>query len=407
MDYLSIQNNCLCGNITDEEARVLMEKTMKLAQIEKNYQKQIKQLPDGRWWIRLEGKVIKKKSIESVYEEIYKTQNQKVELELVSVAEKWLKVRQATRAAGTWSKDFRFIKNYLKGSPLEHMKIDKIVYSNTVEWAKWCLKKNPKMKEKYFKNIKGELSRLFEFSLKEGIVSMNPAKDLSLHTDNFVPPTKHEDSDLIFSDEEKENVKKLIFDEAEKTGDTVCLGLVLLFNTGIRDGELNELRWKDIENDSYLHIQRELVEDHDPETNKLCGYKVVDHCKSKAGNRRIPLNLEALKVLELQKQLSIENGYLVGKDDLIFRRDRKEKGLQCNTRCYEPRIKRFCRLANMDVLKSQHDIRRTFCTNMYYSGVPLKNLQKLMGHSSLKQTMDYIKFKEDDKDELLEYLNMI
>ena len=61
----------------------------------------------------------------------------------------------------------------------------------------------------------------------------------------------------------------------------------------------------------------------------------------------------------------------------------------------------------MDVLKSQHDIRRTFCTNMYYSGVPLKNLQKLMGHSSLKQTMDYIKFKEDDKDELLEYLNMI
>ena len=83
------------------------------------------------------------------------------------------------------------------------MKIDKIVYSDTVEWGKWCLKKNPKMKEKYFKNIKGELSRLFEFALKEGIISVNPAKNLSLHTDNFVPPTKHEDTDLIFSDKEK------------------------------------------------------------------------------------------------------------------------------------------------------------------------------------------------------------
>lgn len=406
MDYLSIQHDCLCGNITDEEARVLMEKTMKLAQIEKNYKKQIKQLPDGRWWIRLEGKVIKKKTIESVYEEIYKTQNQKVELELISVAERWLKVRQVTQAAGTWIKDFRFINNYLKGSPLEHMKIDKIVYSDTVDWGKWCLKKNPKMKEKYFKNTKGELSRLFEFALKEGMIFANPAKDLSLHTDNFVPPTKHEDSDLIFSDEEKENIKKLIFNETEKTKDTVCLGLILLFNTGIRDGELNELRWKDIEKES-LHIQRELVENYDPETNKFCGYKIVDHCKSQAGNRKIPLNSEVQKALKIQKELSVKNGYSVEKDDLIFRRDRKEKGLQCNTRCYESRIKRFCRLANMDVLKSQHDIRRTFCTNLYYSGIPLKNLQKLMGHSSLKQTMDYIKFKEDDKDELLEYLNTI
>lgn len=404
--FEDVQNQFENGIISFEDFKVSMEKIMTLRQLEKEYREKIKQLPDGRWWIRLQGKVIKKTTIESVYEEIYKIQDKQTALELVNVAEKWLKVRQVTQAAGTWIKDFRFINNYLKGSPLEHMKIDKIVYSDTVDWGKWCLKKNPKMKEKYFKNTKGELSRLFEFALKEGMIFANPAKDLSLHTDNFVPPTKHKDSDLIFSDEEKENVKKLIFNEAEKTKDTVCLGLILLFNTGIRDGELNELRWKDIEKES-LHIQRELVENYDPETKKFCGYKIVDHCKSQAGNRKIPLNSEVQKALKIQKELSVKNGYSVGKDDLIFRRDRKEKGLQCNNRCYESRIKRFCRLANMDVLKSQHDIRRTFCTNLYYSGVPLKNLQKLMGHSSLKQTMDYIKFKEDDKEELLEYLNTI
>lgn len=409
MDILTLQENLLTGTINFEDARVLLERKMTLLQIEKEYGNDIKQLPgdDGRWWIRLDHKVIKKRSREAVLEEILKIQNSKDELELIQVANRWLKIRQSTRAAGTWSKDYRFIENYLKGSNLEHMRIDKIVYSDAVAWGNWCLKKNPGMKEKYFNNLKCELSQLFTFALQENLITTNPARDLSLHTDNFAPASRHDDSELIFSDDEKERVKKLIFEEAEKNKDTVCLGLILIFNTGIRDGELNELRWKDIEDGSYLHVQRELIEDHDPVTNKLRQYKVVDHCKSPAGNRKIPLNAEAQKVLKLQKEISIENGYTVEKEDLIFRRDRKEKGLQCNTRCFEPRIKRFCRLAGMDVLKSQHDIRRTFCTNMYHSGVSLKRLQKLMGHSSLKQTMDYIKFKEDDKDELLGYLNAI
>ena len=113
-------------------------------------------------------------------------------------------------------------------------------------------------------------------------------------------------------------------------------------------------------------------------------------------------NLEFIKAAE--KWLEIRK---IEKAAGIFRRGPQKHIQHCNTRCYETRIKRFCQLANMDVLKSQHDIRRTFCTNLYYTGMPLKNIQKLMGHSSLKQTMDYIKFKEDDKNVLLEQLNSI
>ena len=64
----------------------------------------------------------------------------------------------------------------------------------------------------------------------------------------------------------------------------------------------------------------------------------------------------------------------------------------------EPRIKKYCRHAKMSELKSQHDIRRTVITNLYESGVPLKEIQRIAGHSSLKQTFDYIKFKNSEND---------
>ena len=52
----------------------------------------------------------------------------------------------------------------------------------------------------------------------------------------------------------------------------------------------------------------------------------------------------------------------------------------------------------MPELKSQHDIRRTVITNLYYKGVPLKEIQRIAGHSSLNMNMSYIKFQDNDND---------
>ena len=52
----------------------------------------------------------------------------------------------------------------------------------------------------------------------------------------------------------------------------------------------------------------------------------------------------------------------------------------------------------MNVEKSPHDIRRTVLTNLYQAGMPLKKVQEFAGHSSLKQTMDYIRISDDEID---------
>ena len=142
-----------------------------------------------------------------------------------------------------------------------------------------------------------------------------------------------------------------------------------------------------------LHVQGEMVESRDKE-NKFLGYRYVGHTKTPAGNRIIPLNREAIKILSLVRESNSENKWPTGEDDFIFLREHKGIVCPCTTRCFESRIKKYCRKAEMDVLKSQHDVRRTFATNLFYSGMNPKNIQALMGHENLEQTMDYIKRKD-------------
>ncbi|MCR5604511.1 MAG: site-specific integrase [Lachnospiraceae bacterium] len=53
-----------------------------------------------------------------------------------------------------------------------------------------------------------------------------------------------------------------------------------------------------------------------------------------------------------------------------------------------------------------HDIRRTVLTNLYMMGMPVKKIQVFAGHSSVQQTMDYIRIS-DDNDDVINYLNRL
>ncbi|MBR4759781.1 MAG: tyrosine-type recombinase/integrase, partial [Lachnospiraceae bacterium] len=77
-----------------------------------------------------------------------------------------------------------------------------------------------------------------------------------------------------------------------------------------------------------------------------------------------------------------------------------------NSRSFDPRLRKYCRQSGMSVIKSPHDIRRTVLTNLYEAGMPLKKIQEYAGHSSLKQTMDYIRISDEDLD-MSQYLSTL
>ena len=111
------------------------------------------------------------------------------------------------------------------------------------------------------------------------------------------------------------------------------------------------------------------------------------------------------KLFNQIKKYNLLNGLGITQDDFIFQRIYKKNITFCTTRCFESRLKKYCKKANMKELKSQHDIRRTFATNLHYLGMDTKDLQVIMGHESLEQTEAYIQHKENKNTE--NYISML
>jgi len=96
--------------------------------------------------------------------------------------------------------------------------------------------------------------------------------------------------------------------------------------------------------------------------------------------------------LEKIKHLNEIKGLPVSDDDYIFLEKNKNKIIKATNRYFEARIKTLQNPDNLDyeVARSAHDMRRTVATILYRNGTDLKTLMMILGHSSIKQTMDYI-----------------
>lgn len=402
--FVSLLENTNCNAVIDVSVNVEMEELLKRTQIIKKYGNDIKQIADGRYHIRYNGRQIFKKSYDSVIDEILKREKQSGIKTLDSIAEDFFEYRYTNSAGGTYGKDKYNYETFIKGTAIAQKDITKITLNDGVKWTTHCLEVKHNMKEKYFKNVRCTLNQMFQFAISNNWISKNPIEKVSIHKDHLVTATNHNDDDLIFSDSERLEVCKLAREDASFSKSAIPLAIPFLFATGLRDGELCALKWRDITQEE-LHIQAEMVEQRDKE-NKFLGYKYVGHTKTPAGNRIIAISSEVRALLTSIKQMNINNGFPQGKDDFVFLRTYKDTICECTTRCFETRIKKYCRQAHMSVLKSQHDARRTFATNLYYAGMSPKNIQLLLGHESLEQTMAYIK-RKGAKQETLSYLEAI
>ena len=65
-------------------------------------------------------------------------------------------------------------------------------------------------------------------------------------------------------------------------------------------------------------------------------------------------------------------------------------------RTLQRRFKKYCKIAKLPEHYVFHSLRHGFGTRMVESGVPLNQLQLLMGHSSLSVTNVYTKARPQD-----------
>lgn len=142
--------------------------------------------------------------------------------------------------------------------------------------------------------------------------------------------------------------------------------------TGLRQGELIALRWKDIDwLSAKIRVRRNMVRG------------ILGKPKSRHSVRRVPMTARLGGELERLYQRSAYKG----EDDCVF--CHPETGAPYDASKMRKRFKAAGKRAGIRVDVRFHDLRHTFGTRMASVGVPMRSLQGLMGHKSVQTTEIY------------------
>lgn len=171
--------------------------------------------------------------------------------------------------------------------------------------------------------------------------------------------------------------------------DLTAVGILLALYSGVRLGELCALAWADIDLETRtLYVRHTLQRiqnrnrlDGEPKTRLQMGLP-----KNKK-ERAIPLHEQILPVLERTRRLYLPSDYLLSGTSAPVEPRRMSSRFK--------RILKECGLRNIHF----HVLRHTFATYSLESGMRTKVLSELMGHSSVKITMDrYVHLSNEFKE---------
>lgn len=158
---------------------------------------------------------------------------------------------------------------------------------------------------------------------------------------------------------------------SSKNGAAVILALY----TGMRIGEISGLRWTDIDmTKDIIHVRRTVT--RIPSTTKVGQTELhVGLPKTDTSLRELPLPTNLKSYLRQQQQRSTGQ-YVVSC-----------KGSLTEARIINYRFKTLLKQANLPSIRF-HSLRHTFATRCLEQGVDVATVSKLLGHASVKMTLD-------------------
>ena len=198
----------------------------------------------------------------------------------------------------------------------------------------------------------------------------------------FEMPKVVQNKIVTFNDKELAIIEKATRD----TDDVKEFAILLVLFSGIRIGELCALTWKDIDFDNKLiHITKTLIRVKNKDINAKTKTKIIlDVPKTQHSIRDIPINDTILPYLKKFKKedncyfLTANNNFMTTKKYYLFY---------------------LKYLESLSIKKRNfHILRHTFATRSLLCGVDIKTLSEILGHSSVKTTLDlYVHVKDSEK----------
>lgn len=233
------------------------------------------------------------------------------------------------------------------------------------------------------------LKSIFKTAVEERIITWNPAAP--------VKPLKRTE------EQARNNIHRALtkketaafLKKAEEENSAYYNLYVFLLNTGLRLGEAGALTIFDVSSKT-VRIERTI-------TRTLSGgYEIGQDTKTAAGKRTVPLSEAALDAWQRQKAI---NAMLYGTNNAGKPVFRSTRGALIVASSVDSDIKSICSKAGIERFTA-HAFRDTFATRCVESGMEVKSLQEILGHTDVSMTLGlYAHGSEDRKAEQLKAVN--
>lgn len=244
------------------------------------------------------------------------------------------------------------------------------------------------MTAKCFSNFRTLIYGIFKYAKKKKYVSFSityTMQDMEISSRAFKKVVKNA-SDQVYLPCEKDKMETYLTNQL----DIVNLGLLFMFKTGVRIGELSALRICDIQD---YTVSINFTETRYKDEEGKVHYEVKEFPKSDAGIRFAILPEKYKWILDMILEMNPNGTYLFEKN-----------GKRIKTYSFRRRLEYICSSKLDMVPKSPHKVRKTYGTILLDGNVKESTILDTMGHSDINCTRNHYYFDrngiEDKRKEL-------
>lgn len=339
------------------------------------HDKSVWQGKNGKWYTKLDGKLIKKSKLKDVEDSIIEHYKKSVPT-FYNLFTEWIdfKLYYKEIQKQTYDRYESDYKKYVKDSIID-IKIDSINETLLEKYIRDTIR-DMNLTAKAWAKIRTILIGTFRWAYKHGYSKINIKEfldNLELSPKIF-KKRRFTDEESVFTDEEVHQITRYI-DNVEPS--IINYGIILAFQTGLRVGELAALQWCDIE-ENYLKVFKTEVRYKNDEGNYV--YEIKDNTKTDAGNRNVIYLSDAKDTLRRIRCINPFGQYVFMRDN-----ERVHKG------AFTKKLERICGYLGI-VPKSMHKARKTYATKLLSGGVNEKLILRQMGHTNIKTTDTFYYF---------------
>lgn len=308
---------------------------------------------------------------DAIIQYIRETEDNPTVLELY---ERWSKYQQDMNliAPATVTRNDSFVKKHLKGTALARKRIRSVLPMELTKFLEEQIAQH-RMTSKAFSGLKHIIGGIIWQAGRDGLIAWTADEVFSrlyITKKSFRVPHMDEEHE-VYTEEETQLMIEYLSDHP----DLHNLGILLMFVTGMRVGELVCLKPEDI-TDKTIRVCKCETRYKDSVSGQYV-YGVKDSPKTIAGYRTIVIPEQAQWIV--QRLLSMSSG-----QEYVFMRNGKRM-LQSAIR---DRLYKLCDKL-MDDRKSPHKIRKTYASILLDKGLDSRLVMDQLGHVSVSISEQY------------------